>query len=128
LVDDNAAMSAAVSDALTAAGITVAAIARTGREAVRWLRTHHAEIVILDARVPDLPWLSVVAGVTETAPAAAVILYTSYATQRLATDALAAGAGAVALKSLTPQNLIAAVEHVAAGRTYVDPQLRPAGD
>lgn len=124
LVDDNPAMLAAVSAALTQAGITLVGIARTGQEAVVMLQERPAEVVVLDARLPDLHGLEVAELAAEVAPSTAVVIYTSYATARFAARALEGNVRAVVLKSPSPTSLLTALEEIAAGRTYIDPQLR----
>lgn len=65
------------------------------------------------------------------APGTAVIVYSGYAERALADRALAAGARGFLLKSAPLSDLVRAIELVAAGGTYIDPQvasLRPDSD
>jgi DNA-binding NarL/FixJ family response regulator len=125
IADDNPSMVDALASVLREAGIEVAGIAHTGVEALHLLERCPATAIVLDIRLPDLNGLDVARLAAETAPKIRVIFHTSYADSRLVRDALEAGARAVVLKGSSCENVVRVIYTVAAGRTYIDPRLRP---
>ena len=125
LADDHDQLLDACESLLLSEGIRVLGKSRTGEGALQILEEQPMTAVVVDLRLPGLNGLEVARRVSEIARRkTAVIIYTSYADDRMVGEALDAGARAVVLKDGSPDNLLTAMAAVAAGEIYVDPQLR----
>jgi len=120
VADDHPAIVEAVSQALEACGIKVAARASDGEQALEEIRARQPAVAVLDVRMPRLSGIEV----ARRAPChTAVILYTGYADRALVIESLDAGARGYVLKESPVGDLVRAVETVADGGTWVDPVL-----
>ena len=124
LADDSEAVLAAVSKLLRAEGIDVVGAAHTGVEAVGLVEALRPDLVVLDARLPDLSGIDVAALAAELTPPIPALFYTSFAGPRLVRGALEAGGRGIVLKASPPDQLITAIRAVAVGDAYIDPRLR----
>ncbi len=125
LADDHEQLLDACEGLLLSEGVRVLGKARTGEGALQILEEQPITAVVVDLRLPDLNGLEVARRVSEIARRkTAVIIYTSYADDRMVGEALDAGARAVVLKDGSSDNLLTAMAAVAAGEIFVDPQLR----
>ena len=95
--------------------ITLAAYARTGREAVVVAEQTQPDVVLLDLRLPDMLGPEVVHGIHRGAPGAKIVLFTAYPDHAAVEPALAAGALAVVLKDADRADLVDIIRRVAAG-------------
>ena len=128
LADDHDQLLDACESMLLSEGVRVLGKARTGEEALQILEEQPITAVVVDLRLPDLNGLEVARRVSEIArKKTAVILYTSYADDKMVGEALDAGARAVVLKDGSCDNLLAAMAAVAAGEIFVDPRFRRDG-
>jgi DNA-binding NarL/FixJ family response regulator len=123
VADDHPAVLKAVTDYLTAEGVTVVAQARNGTEALAKLSTTEPQVAVVDLRMPDMTGTDVAREAAKVAPDVGVILYTGQADQSQLVDAVDAGARGFVLKEAPLAEVVRAVELVASGRTYVDPVL-----
>lgn len=125
LADDHDQLLDACESLLLSEGVRVLGKARTGEGALQILEEQPITAVVVDLRLPDLDGLEVARRVSEIARRkTAVIIYTSYADDKMVGEALDAGARAVVLKDGSCDNLLTAMAAVAAGEIYVDPQLQ----
>jgi DNA-binding NarL/FixJ family response regulator len=125
LADDNEQLLVAAEGLLLREGIPILAKATTGAGVLQLLEQQPITTVVADLRLPDLDGLEVARRVAEIARRkTAVIIYTSYADEKMVAEALDAGARAIVLKDGSPGNLLAALAAVASGVVYIDPQLR----
>lgn len=128
LADDHEQLLDASESLLLDEGVRVLGKARTGFGVLQLLEQQPVTAVVVDLRLPDLDGVELARRVAEIARRkTAVIIYTSYADEQMVRDALDAGARAVVLKNGSPDNLLAALDSVAAGESYVDPQIRSNG-
>ncbi len=105
--------------------IEVLAEAADSAEAVRKVRAHRPDILICDLAMPGPPVVDAIESLateTEDAPTAVVIL-TMHADPAHARAALRAGANGYILKEAAQSTLVRVVRQVAAGGTYLDPEL-----
>jgi two-component system nitrate/nitrite response regulator NarL len=100
--------------------ISLAAYARTGREAVILASQTQPDVVLLDLRLPDMLGPEVVHGIRTRAPSARIVLFTAYADHAAVQPALAAGAHAVVLKDADRADLVDTIRRVA-GDEPLDP-------
>lgn len=123
VADDHPATAKAVVAVLEERGIAVLGLAREGEEAAALIGEHKPSVALIDLRMPRLNGIEVARRVQRTSPGTGIILYTAYGESALLTEALDAGARGFLLKEAPLDDLIRAVETVAAGGLYVDPVL-----
>jgi len=104
-------------------GITVVAQATDGAEAVELFARVQPDVALVDLRMPKLEGVQVVEQIRSSCPEAAIIILTTYDTDNDIEMALRAGAKAYLVKDVSPQDLIACVRAVHAGRTWVSPTI-----
>ena len=126
VADDHPVVLEAVTARLERHGVTVVATARDGNEALEQIQALHPTIALVDARMPGVDGVEIARRVRESALDSAVVLYTGFGDRQLLLEALEAGARGVVVKGAQLQELVAAVDTVAGGGTYVDPQLSEA--
>lgn len=124
LVDDHAVVRAGIRLVLdNAPGIEVVGEAGTEERAVVLARAHRPDVVVLDVLLPGKGGIALIPDLLEVSPASRVLMLTSSAEPETVEKALAAGADGYSIKRATDTDLIAAVQAVAAGSSYVHPEL-----
>lgn len=103
--------------------ITVVGDVGTGREAVEAVRRLTPTVVLLDLRLPDVNGIEVCREIRELAPACKVLFLTSFVDEEAAVAAVLAGAQGYLLKDVFGEELIRAIEQVAAGQSVLAPAL-----
>jgi DNA-binding NarL/FixJ family response regulator len=107
--------------------ISVVAEAGTGHEAIALAERHQPDVVVMDLKMPDLD------GVTATQTLTAegrdpdrlvkVLILTTFNDDESVYAALRSGASGFLLKDTAPARLVEAVRTVAAGRSWIDPDV-----
>ncbi|MEZ5286141.1 MAG: response regulator transcription factor [Vicinamibacterales bacterium] len=105
-------------------GIAVVAEAADGDEALDLVRRIDADILVLDLTMPATDGLDVLRAARTIRPALRIIVLTMHAGQEYVARAVRDGADAYLLKDSAVQDLVAAVEAVAAGRSYFSPVIQ----
>lgn len=110
-----------------AADIEVVAEAGNGQEAVRFARATHADVVLMDLRMPGGSGIDAIHELSRTdrRTPIAVVAITTFDTDENIFGAIEHGARAVMLKSTDPSDLVAAVRAVARGEGYLAAPLVP---
>lgn len=101
--------------------IEVVGEAADGRAAVEAARAHAADVVLLDIQMPVLDGLSALPELRRAAPAARVIVLTTFGERENVLRALEHGGAGFLLKDTAPAELIRAVRAAAAGDAYLSP-------
>lgn len=104
-------------------GITVVAEAGTADDAVRYVRGHRPDVLILDLNMPGTPSLDAMPAISEASPETAVVILTMRNEPAFARQALGAGVRGYVLKEAADAELVQAVRSAAAGDTYLQPAL-----
>jgi two-component system response regulator NreC len=106
-------------------GLEVLAEAGTIDDAVRLVRAHRPDVVVLDLNMPGsvASSLDVLPTLAAEAPATRVVVLTMQEDPQYARSALAAGANAYVLKEGADTELVEAIRRAAAGEVYLNPQL-----
>jgi DNA-binding NarL/FixJ family response regulator len=124
VADDDHLMRAGLVELLTAdPGIRVVGQAATGRQAVEQARQLEPDVVLMDVRMPDLDGIGATRALAQVAPAARVLILTTFEQDDYVFGALRAGASGFLLKRARPEELIAAVHTVAAGEALLSPSV-----
>ena len=104
-------------------GFRVVEQARDGAEAVALFARSRPDVALIDLRMPKLEGVQVVEQIRERFPDAAIVVLTTYETDTDIERALRAGAKAYLVKDVSPQDLVACIRTVHAGRTWVSPSV-----
>ncbi|ANH07804.1 DNA-binding response regulator (plasmid) [Shinella sp. HZN7] len=110
-------------------GWFVCAEAETGEAALRLARALRPRLAVLDYSLPGINGLEVTRQLCRDMPGFGVLIYTMHADERMLAALLEAGARGYVLKTEDDAALLAAMDAVAAGGTYISPNLarqRPA--
>ncbi|HWZ59027.1 MAG TPA: response regulator transcription factor [Gemmatimonadaceae bacterium] len=102
-------------------GIAVVAEAIDGAHAVELYLRHRPDVALVDLRMPVFDGVEVVARIRAAAADAAIIVLTTFDTDDEIERSFQAGARAYLLKDIAPQDLVACVRAVHAGRAWASP-------
>jgi DNA-binding NarL/FixJ family response regulator len=124
VVDDHLAMRRGIELLLREAGFRIAGVAGTLEEARAILSRRRFDVALLDAQLGPESSLGLVEDLLREDPASPIVLYTGYTgADSMLHEAVRAGARGFVLKSSPAPRLTDALRMVAAGGTYIDPEL-----
>ena len=103
--------------------IEIVAEGGTGREALAAIRSQPLDVCLVDLSLPDLSGMDVLRQAKGSKPEMALLILSAYSEEQYGLNVLKAGASGFLSKELAPDQLVAAVRTVAAGRRYVSPRL-----
>lgn len=103
--------------------MVVVAEASNGREAVAEFLLHRPDVALVDLRMPEMDGADAIAAIRERAPAARVVVLTTYDDDEDIQRALRAGAKAYLLKDAPREELLACIHAVHEGRTLIPPAI-----
>jgi DNA-binding NarL/FixJ family response regulator len=92
-------------------------------DALRYLATHHPQVVVLDLSMPCRPGLEALQRLFAAVPRPRVLMLSAHEDASYLQQALKAGAMGYVLKRSAAESLIEAIRVVSAGGTYLDPAL-----
>lgn len=124
LADDHAVVRAGLRMVLEAeVGFSVVAEAGNLEDAMRYTRAHRPRILVLDLNMPGGSTLPAIPEVREQSPGTDIVVLTMQDDPSFAREALSGGARGYVLKEAADEELVQAIRVVAAGRTFLNPQL-----
>jgi two-component system, NarL family, response regulator DevR len=123
LLDDHEVVRRGLRDLLEAEGIEVVGEAGLAREAAARIPALRPDVCVLDARLPDGSGIDVCREVRSVDPTIRALILTSYDDDEALFAAIMAGAAGYVLKQIGGQDLVEAVQHVAAGGSLLDPSV-----
>jgi RNA polymerase sigma factor (sigma-70 family) len=124
LVDDDDLMRAGLRAVLSSdPRVEVVGEAGNGRAAVERARTLRPDLVLMDVRMPDLDGISATREVLTTSPEVKVVILTTFEQDDYIFGALHAGASGFLLKRTGPEELLTAIQTVAAGDSLLSPSV-----
>ncbi len=123
IVDDHEALREGLVALLGHGGMEVVGAAGNVAAALDLLEVTDPDIAIVDIRLPDGSGIALTRELLARRPDLGVILYTGDSDADLLYDGLDSGARGYALKAGSMEELLAAIEKVQAGGSYVDPRL-----
>lgn len=103
--------------------IKVVAEANDGIEVMELLKKHQPDIVLMDIGMPRMNGLDATKLITQNYSETRVLILSMHANEEYALRALRAGAAGYILKEARKQELLHAIETVAAGGTYLTPKV-----
>ena len=123
IVDDHGLVRAGLEQLLgSAADVDVVAVAAGGRQAVEMVEAAGPDVVLMDLSMPDLDGIEATREVTRLAPAANVVVLTSFSDRERILDALGAGAIGYLLKDSEPEELLQGIRAAARGESPLAPK------
>jgi DNA-binding NarL/FixJ family response regulator len=124
VADDQRAIREALAMVLdNQADIHVVGLASDGAEAVELAARHHAQVVLMDLRMPGTDGVAATRRLSVEQPDVNVVVLTTFADDVTITDALAAGAIGYLTKDAGHHEIALAVRSAAAGQTVLDPAV-----
>jgi DNA-binding NarL/FixJ family response regulator len=103
--------------------INVVGEAVDGEAAVRLVRHHRPDVVLMDIRMPVLDGLAATRRLVELDIPSRVLVLTTFDLDEYVFEALRAGASGFLLKDATAEELVTAVRTLAAGESLLDPAV-----
>jgi two-component system, NarL family, response regulator NreC len=104
-------------------GFEVVAEAEDAEGAVRYVRGHRPDVLILDLNMPGRPSLEAIPEIHEASPETRIVVLTMQKEPAFARQALQLGVLGYVLKEAADDELVQAVRMAAAGETYLQPAL-----
>jgi two-component system, NarL family, response regulator NreC len=104
-------------------GFEVVAEAEDSDGAIRYLRGHKPDVLILDLNMPGRPSLEAIPDMQEASPGTKIVVLTMQKEPAFARQALQLGVLGYVLKEAADDELVQAVRSAAAGETYLQPAL-----
>ncbi len=124
IVDDDDLMRAGLAELLSNdPTLEIVGEASTGREAIARVPLLAPEVVLMDVRMPDVDGIAATRELARVAPAARVLILTTFEQDDYVFGALRAGASGFMVKRTRPEELIAAVHTIAAGDSLLSPSV-----
>jgi DNA-binding NarL/FixJ family response regulator len=124
LLDDHEVVRRGLRALLESAGdIEVVGESGLAGEASSRIPALHADVAVLDARLPDGSGIEVCRAVRAVDPHVRALILTSYDDDAALFAAIMAGASGYVLKEIGGHDLVGAVRQVAAGNSLIDPAL-----
>jgi DNA-binding NarL/FixJ family response regulator len=105
------------------ANITVVGQANNGSEAVELFTQLQPDIVLIDLQMPQMDGVSAIAAIRKKFPTAHLIVLTTYDRDEDIYRGLQAGAKAYLLKDTPREELLACIQAVHVGRSFITPQV-----
>jgi DNA-binding NarL/FixJ family response regulator len=116
IVDDHDLFAEAIKAALSDAGIDVAALLRSGQEAIEYAVERHPDVVLLDLGLPDMSGLAAGRKILGSWPDAKLVALTALDDPRAISNAIAIGFRGYLVKDASIGGFVGSIEDVAAGR------------
>ncbi len=123
LADDHEIVRQGLKALLEQKGFQVAAEASNGHEAVKLAAKVRPDVAVLDLTMPLLNGVDATRELAQEALKVPVVLLTMHTEEQYIIDALRAGARGYVLKSEAATDLVAAIEDVVRGASYLSPRV-----
>jgi DNA-binding NarL/FixJ family response regulator len=123
IVDDHEALREGLVALLQGHGLDVVGAAGNVAAGIDLVEHSEPDVAIVDIRLPDGSGIDLTRELLARRPDLGVVLYTGDSDAELLYSGLDSGARGYALKAGSMQELVGAIERIAAGSSYVDPRL-----
>jgi DNA-binding NarL/FixJ family response regulator len=97
--------------------------ATTGRESIQGFREHMPDVTLMDLRLPDISGIDAMIAIRNEFPDARIVMLTTFEGDVEIQRSLSAGARGYILKTMPPQELLASVRRVHAGKKCIPSEI-----
>ncbi|HEU0264191.1 MAG TPA: response regulator transcription factor [Geobacterales bacterium] len=104
-------------------GVRVIAMADNGRQAVQLATELQPDLVVMDLTMPELNGIEATRQIVASYPEIRVLVLSMHSDRRFVDEALAAGASGYLLKESAAEELVEALQQIAAGERYLSPRI-----
>lgn len=104
-------------------GVKVVGETDSGELAVKWCRSHHADIILMDMNMPGIGGLEATRKVLRYNPDARIIVLTIHTENPFPTKVMQAGAAGYLTKGAGAQEMMNAIRAVNQGQRYISPEI-----
>lgn len=126
LAEDHALVRAGFKSVLQAqSDFEIVGEAQDGLECLEMVRAKSPMVVLLDLSMPKLSGLNAISHIKKRYSDSKVIVLTAAETPSVWTEVLDLGVSGIAMKSISPKELIAGVHQVAKGETFIHSEIQP---
>jgi two-component system nitrate/nitrite response regulator NarL len=123
LIDDHALVRKGIEELLQSRGVQVVAAVGSGEEGVRRARELHADLILLDVKMPGMNGIETLKRLRASGVRAPVVMLTMSREDADLSAALRAGAQGYLLKDIEPEDLVPALEAALQGNNVVAREL-----
>jgi len=125
VVDDDSGLSTLIQRQLQREGFQTSGVGR-GADALDWLESHQADLLLLDFKLPDMNGAQVIESLTEHHPGVPYVLITGQGDEKLAVEIMRGGARDYIIKDGAFLDLLPAVVHRVLDQVTQEKQLAAA--
>ncbi|MDH4216405.1 MAG: response regulator transcription factor [Gallionella sp.] len=104
-------------------GMKVVASCTNGSDALAWLRKHECDVALVDIAMPDMNGIDLLNHLRKEMPRLPVLILSAYPEDQYAVRLIKAGAAGYINKVCAPDEIVAAVHSVLAGKRYISPAV-----
>jgi DNA-binding NarL/FixJ family response regulator len=122
LADDHAVVAEGLASLLRST-FALVGTAADGEQLIRAARQHKPDVIVTDLTMPRMGGLEALRRIRAEGLAARVVILTMHTDPELAAEALRAGASGFVAKHAAGHELVAAIQAVLRGKTYLTPSL-----
>ncbi len=123
LVDDHDLFRTGLRNLLEEQGVNVVAEAGTGHDAIRAVRDHAPDVVVMDLNMPGMTGVEATRHISSASPLTRVLVLTISDQDGDVIDAILAGASGYLLKDASIQELMRGIASAAAGESLISPHI-----
>jgi two-component system invasion response regulator UvrY len=103
--------------------MNVAGEADSGEQAVKWCRSNHADVVLMDMNMPGIGGLEATKKILRFNPDVKIIVLTVHTENPFPTKVMQAGAAGYLTKGAGPDEMVNAIRLVNSGQRYISPEI-----
>ncbi len=104
-------------------GVKVVGEAESGEDALKWCRTNHADIILMDMNMPGIGGLEATRKLLRFSPDAKIIILTIYTENPFPLKVMKAGAAGYLTKGAGASEMVNAIRAVHCGQRYISPNI-----
>jgi len=124
LVDDHELVRTGISRIIDdVRGMKVIGEAESGEEAVKWCRSNHPDVVLMDINMPGIGGLDAMQRILRFNEDIKIIMLTMHTENPFPSKVMQAGAVGYLSKAAAPDEVLAAIRSVNAGQRYLAPEI-----
>jgi len=124
LVDDHELVRTGISRIIDdVRGMKVIGEAESGEEAVKWCRSNHPDVVLMDINMPGIGGLDAMQRILRFNEDIKIIMLTMHTENPFPSKVMQAGAVGYLSKAAAPDEVLAAIRAVNAGQRYLAPEI-----